>query len=243
MPSVSPETRTLPTSRAQTSATENWMNWRANVQILFRAPSLASFSSHFVLSWGRQVGRSVRIRPMPTGRASCSPTRSAWKRICMGWVPTFVPSFGLSLDAEGMCGPLSSGPSSRTLLTHFPASSLGRTRKSTFFVLNAHSGRRPRYSMLSSIRARCRPASRGTTMTSPVCTGTNTGSLRSRTSVCWQALSSTKRSSSGKPRRGTIWPGLEAFGYALQTPTSLRFEATTGTCARCSLAKLHRSIR
>ena len=43
--------------------------------------------------------------------------------------------------------------------------------------------------------------------------------------------------------RGTIWPGLEAFGYALQTPMSLRFEATTGTCARCSLAKLHRSIR
>jgi hypothetical protein len=121
------------------------------------------------------------------GRASCSPTRSAWKRICMGWVPTFVPSFGLSLDAEGMCGPLSSSRSSRTSLTHFPVSSLGRPRKSTFFVLNAHSGRRPRYSMLSSIRARCRPASRGTTMTSPVCTGTTTDSLRSRTSICWQA--------------------------------------------------------
>jgi hypothetical protein len=137
---------------------------------------------------GRQVGRSMRIRPTPTGRASCSPTRSAWKRICMGWAPTFVPSFGLSLDAEGMCGPLSSSRSSRTLLMHFPVSWLERPRKSTFFVLNAHFGRRPRYSMLSSIRARCRPASRGTTMTSPVCTSTTTVSLRSRTSVCWQAL-------------------------------------------------------
>jgi hypothetical protein len=56
-------------------------------------------------------------------------------------------------------------------------------------------------------------------------------------------VESTKRSSHGKLGRGTIWPGLEAFGYALQTPTSLRFEAITGTCARCSLAKLHRSIR
>ena len=147
-----------------------------------------------------------------------------------------------SSDAAGMCGPLSSSRSSRTLLTHFPVSWLGRPRKSTFFVLNAHSGRRPRYSMLSSIRARCRPGSRGTTMTCPVCTGTSTGSLRSRTSVCWQALSSTRRSSSGKLRRGTIWPGPEAFGYALRTPTSLRFEATTGTCARCSLGKLRRSI-
>ena len=52
-----------------------------------------------------------------------------------------------------------------------------------------------------------------------------------------------KKVSSEKLRRGAIWPSLKALGYALQTPTSLRFEATIGTCARCSSGKLHHSIR
>jgi hypothetical protein len=102
---------------------------------------------------------------------------------------------------------------------------------------------KPQCSMPFTIRARCRPGFLGITMIFRVCTGTNTGSLRSRTSGCWQALSSTRRFSSGKLARGMIWPGPEAFGYLLQTPTSLRFEATTGTCARCSLGKPQRSIR
>jgi len=33
----------------------------------------------------------------------------------------------------------------------------------------------------------------------------------------------------------------EAFGYALRTSTLRGFGATTGTCGRCSLLKLHRS--
>ena len=80
----------------------------------------------------------------------------------------------------------------------------------------------------SGLRARCRPVSRGTTMTSPACTGTSPGGLRSRTSGSRQALWSTRKFSSEKLRRGTIWPSLETFGYALQTPMSLRFEATIG---------------
>ena len=106
----------------------------------------------FRWSSGRRIGRSARIRPMLIGRASCSPTRSAWRRICTGSARTFVPSFAWSSDAVGMFGRLTGSRSSRTLLTLFLASLLSRPRKSTSFVLSAHLGRRPRCSMPSSIR-------------------------------------------------------------------------------------------
>lgn len=160
---------------------------------------------------------------MPIGRASCSRIRSALKRIRTGRAHTFARSFAWSSAAAGTSGRPSNSRSSLTSPMHFLASWVNLLLKSTFFVRNAHSGKRPRYYMASSIRARCRHASHGTTMTSPVCTGTNPGSLRSRTSGCWRALSSTRRSSSEKPRRDTISRSLEAFGYALQTPTSLGY--------------------
>jgi hypothetical protein len=91
------------------------MNWWANVRRLFRASSATSFKTHFARSSGKRIGRSARIRPMPIGRASCSPTRSAWRRICTASARTFVPSFAWSSDAAGMFGPLSGSRSSRTL--------------------------------------------------------------------------------------------------------------------------------
>ena len=51
-----------------------------------------------------------------------------------------------------------------------------------------------------------------------------------------------RKSSSGKLRRDTILLSLEAFGYAVRKPISLEFEATTGTCGRCSLRKRPYSI-
>lgn len=127
-----------------------------------------------------------------------SPIRSVWSRICTAWARTSVPSFAWSSDAAATSGRPSSSRSSRTSLMHFLASWVNRLQKSTFSIRNAHSGRRPRYCTLSSIRARCRPGFRGITMTSRVCTGTITDRLRSRTSGCLQVSSSTRKSSSGK---------------------------------------------
>ena len=69
-----------------------------------------------------------------------------------------------------------------------------------------------------TIRARCRPVSRGTPMTSPACTGTTTGSLRLWTSVCWQALLSTKRSSSGKLGAVRFGPAWKPSGMPSRLP-------------------------
>jgi hypothetical protein len=77
MPSDSSESRTLPTSQALTNATGNWMNWRARVRRLFRAPSATNFKTHFARSSGIRIGKSARIRPMPIARAFCSLIRSA----------------------------------------------------------------------------------------------------------------------------------------------------------------------
>ena len=100
------------------------------------------------------------------------------RRTSTAWVATFVPWFDWSSDAAGMCGPLIASRSSRMSLICCRASWPSRSPKSTFFALNAPCGKRPRCSMPSSIRARCRHGSRGTTTTWLVCIGMSSGSLR-----------------------------------------------------------------
>jgi hypothetical protein len=146
-----------------------------SVRRLFRTLSTKSSRTRFARFSAKGIGRSPRIRPMLTGRASCSPIHSAWMWIYTAWARTFVPSFAWSLDAAGMSGPPTTSRSNRISPTHFLACWLSRPRKSTYFAQSGLSGRRPRYSMPSTIRARCHLASRGTTMTSRVCTGTSTG--------------------------------------------------------------------
>jgi len=100
------------------------------------------------------------------------------RRTSTAWVATFVPWFDWSSDAAGMCGPLIASRSSRMSLICCRASWPSRSPKSTFFALNAPCGKRPRCSMPSSIRARCRHGSRGTTTTWLVCIGMSSGSLQ-----------------------------------------------------------------
>jgi hypothetical protein len=176
--SDSPESRTLPTSRAQTSAIANSMNWRASVRRPFMAPSDTNSRSPFARSSGKRIGRSAKIRPTQIGRASCSPIRSVSKRTCTALAAIFALSFDWSSDAEGTCGRRSGSRFSPTLPTHFPVSSLSQLRKFTFYDRNAHSGRRQRCSMRSTTRERRRPGYRAIITTSPVCTGMNTGRMR-----------------------------------------------------------------
>lgn len=71
-------------------------------------------------------------------------------------------------------GPLSASRSGRISLMCSATYWLSRPQKSTFFAPNAPFGKRPRSSTQSSIRARCRLGSHGTTTTLPVCIGTST---------------------------------------------------------------------
>ena len=215
MLSDSPETRTLPTSRAQTSGTENWMNWRANVRRLFRRrPQRLQNSFRSILG---EADWKISEDPADADRQSLLFAYPLGLEADLYGLGTYIrPVIRLEFGCRGDVWPSEQQSIQPYIADAFPGLLARPTAEVHVLRPERTFWEKARYSMPSTIRARCRPASRGTTMTSPDCTGTNTGSSRSR------SLAARKRSRAQKgflPRSCSAVrsgrPG--SLGYALRT--------------------------